>query len=210
VAFLSIGIGLFAPLPWLFGLVDGVGPSLVQHLVARYSAAQLVFVTHALFGGIALLAGPWQLMPRLRARRPRLHRATGYVYVGAVTLAGTAGMMMAPYAFGGVIAQIGFGGLAIGWLATTAIGLQRILRGDQAAHRVWMTTSFALAFAAVSLRLQSIVFGFAGVPVEISYPIVAWSSWVPNVLLVRALLVANTGARRSTAHDVAIHSLAGP
>ena len=34
-------------------------------------------LTHMIFGPIALLAGPFQFLPGLRARRPRLHRWTG-------------------------------------------------------------------------------------------------------------------------------------
>lgn len=201
VAFLSIGVALVAPVPWLFGLVDGAGdlPPLVAHLLERYTAAQAVFVAHVVFGGIALLAGPWQLMPRLRARHPRLHRATGYVYVGAVAVGGCAGLVMAPNAWGGLVGQVGFTGLAVAWLGTTAIGLHRIVAGDRAGHRIWITRSFALAFAAVSLRLQQLIFGLVGVPPEVSYAIVAWSSWVPNLLVVHAML-----ARRNSAGEVPV------
>src|SRR5262249_21737733 len=153
LAFLSIGVALVAPVPWLFGLVEHAAdrPALLEHLLERYTAAQLVFLGHVIGGGLALLAGPWQLMPRLRARRPRLPRATGTLYVGAVALAGSAGLVMGPVAWGGPVAQLGFTALAVAWLGTTALGLHRIVAGDRAGHRAWMTRSFALTFAAVSL-----------------------------------------------------------
>jgi hypothetical protein len=195
LAFLSIGVALVAPVPWLFGLVEATADQpLFEHLVARYTAAPSVFLIHVGFGAVALLAGPWQLMPRLRARRPALHRVTGYAYAGAVALAGTAGVVMGPRAWSGTVAQVGFTTLAIAWLATTAIGLQRIIAGDRAGHRAWITRSFALTFAAVSLRLQALILGGAGVPDEIVYPIVAWSSWLPNLAVVHVLL-----ARRNSA-----------
>ncbi|HEX5058875.1 MAG TPA: DUF2306 domain-containing protein [Kofleriaceae bacterium] len=201
VVFLSIGVGLLAPLPWLLGLVEPAAnqPPLVEHLLARYTVAQLVFVVHVVGGGIALLAGPWQLMPRLRARRPRLHRATGYIYVSAVLLGGSAGFVMGPNAWGGLVAQVGFTALAIAWLTTTAVGLHRILSGDRDGHRAWITRSYALAFAAVSLRLQLPLLGLLGVQGAIAYATVAWSCWVPNLVVAQLVLV-----RRNSAGDVPV------
>lgn len=201
VAFLSIGVGLVAPLPWLLGPGEPAAnmPPLAAHLLAHYTVAQLVFVIHVAGGGIALLAGPWQLMPRLRARRPRLHRATGYLYVSAVVLGGGAGFVMGLRAWGGTVAQIGFTALAIGWLATTAIGLRRILTGDRGGHHAWIMRSYALAFAAVSLRLQFPILGALGVPVATAYATVAWSSWVPNLVVAQLVL-----ARRNSAGDVPV------
>ncbi len=195
VVFLSIGVALVAPAPWLLGWVEARpdAPPLVAHLFARYSAAQLVFLAHVAGGGVALLIGPWQL-----ARR-RPHRAVGYAYVVAVAIAGTAGLVMAVRAWGGPVAQVGFTALAIAWLGATALGLQRILSGDRTGHRAWMVTSFALTFAAVSLRLQMLIYGVAGVPGEISYAIVAWSSWVPN------LAVAYVLVRRNSAGAAPVH-----
>jgi hypothetical protein len=186
LAFLSIGVALVAPAPWLLGLfhADPGNPPLVVHLIDRHAAAQAVFVLHVVGGGGALLVGPFQLMHRLRAKRPGLHRATGYAYVTAVAVGGATGLVMGVRAFGGPVAQLGFTALALAWLGTTALGLQRILAGDRAGHRAWITRSFALAFAAVSLRIQVPIAGVLGIPTEIAYPVIAWSCWVPNLLVV--------------------------
>lgn len=193
LAFLSVGVALVAPVPWLFGLVADMTPRppLLEHLLARFEAVPALFLLHVCGGAVALLAGPWQLLPRLRARRPRLHRATGYVYVGAVAVAGVAGLVLGVRAWGGPVAQLGFSALAIAWLVTTAVGLRRILGGDRAGHRVWITRSVALTFAAVSLRMQAPLLGALGVADEVAYPLVAWSSWVPN------LVVLSLARRRS-------------
>lgn len=47
-----------------------------------------------------------------------------------------------------------------------------------------MARSFALTFAAASLRVQLPVLGALGVPEATAYAIVAWASWVPNLVLV--------------------------
>lgn len=201
LAFLAIAVALVAPAPWLFGLFDGMGerPPLLGHLYERYSASQLVFLLHVTCGGIALFAAPWQLIRRLRVRYPRVHRATGAVYVGAVALAGSAGLVMGPQAWAGPVAQVGFTLLAIAWLATTALGLQRIRAGDRDDHRAWMTRSFALAFAAVSLRVQIPLLGLFGVPHAIAYATVAWSCWVPNLVVAHVVL-----ARRNSAGETPV------
>ncbi|HEU0036197.1 MAG TPA: DUF2306 domain-containing protein [Kofleriaceae bacterium] len=202
VAVLSIGVGLVAPLPWLLGLVEPTpgGMPLGAHLFERFTAAQLVFVAHVGGGGLALVVGPWQLMKRMRRRWPRLHRATGYVYVAAVAVGGTAGLVLGPTAWAGPIAQAGFTALAIAWLATTALGVQRILSGDRTGHRAWMTRSFALAFAAVSLRIQFPLFAAIGLPAAVGYTIVAWSSWLPNLVVAHVVL-----ARRNSAGETPVH-----
>ncbi|USX54747.1 DUF2306 domain-containing protein [Lentzea sp. HUAS12] len=47
-------------------------------------------VIHAVPAGIALVTGPWQFIPKLRTRYPRLHRVTGRVYLVAVVVASLA------------------------------------------------------------------------------------------------------------------------
>jgi uncharacterized membrane protein len=204
MTFLAIGVALVAPVPWLFGLLDDVPDKtpLLLHLVAQYDAMQLVFLVHVLGGAVALLTGPWQLMARLRSRRTRLHRATGYLYVTAVAAAGTAGLVMGPQAWGGAMSRLGFTLLAIAWLTTTALGVWRILAGDRAGHRAWITRSFALTFAAVSLRVQAPLLGALGVADAVAYPLVAWSSWVPNLLVVHWL--SGRAPRRNSAGDVPV------
>ena len=52
-----------------------------------------------------------------------------------------------------------------------------------AAHRRWMTRSYALTFATVTLRLWlprlAAIF-----PFETAYQTVSWLAWVPNLLIV--------------------------
>jgi hypothetical protein len=203
MAFLAIGVALVAPLPWVVGAFEGAPdlPPLVQHLVARFTDSRLVFLMHAVCGGIALLVVPFQLMTRVRTRWRRVHKSIGYLYVGAVALAGGAGLVMAVSSWGGPLARAGFTGLAVAWLATTAIGLHRIVSGDRATHRIWMTRSFALAFAAVSLRIQAPLLAGLGVSDEAAYVIVAWSSWLPNLALAHVLV------RRKSAGAVPVHRL---
>lgn len=65
-----------------------------------------------------------------------------------------------------------------------------------AGHRAWMTRSFLLALAAVTLRIYLPLSGLVGLPFDVSYRLISWMCWVPN-LLVAEVLVRRTGWNHS-------------
>jgi hypothetical protein len=137
------------------------------------------------FGGsaIALAIGGFQLHPGLRARVPTVHRWTGRLYVLGVAVGGAAGLWLALFASGGTAGKLGFASLALSWLGTTYRGYASIRSGDVPAHRRWMIRSFALTFAAVTLRLYIPASHAAGIAFESAYPAIAWLCWMPNLLV---------------------------
>jgi hypothetical protein len=139
-------------------------------------------LAHVSGSAFALFVGPLQFLPKLRRTRPRIHRTIGTSYIVAVVVGGVAGGLMAPRTYGGDVAHLGFGLLAICWLGVTLTALWMILAKRVAAHGRWMVRSFALTFAAVTLRLWLPALDKLGLPLEIAYPIVAWLAWVPNVI----------------------------
>ena len=156
--------------------------SFAAELAESFRARPLLIFAHAAFGTLALLTGPFQFRRGLRARRPRLHRVTGRIFVASALGTGVTGLPMSMYSFGGANTHVAFGVLALLTVATTGLGLARILVGDVAGHRAWMLRSFALIFAGVTLRLELpfLIAAFGG-DFEPAYQVVAWSSWVPNL-----------------------------
>ena len=85
-------------------------------------------------------------------------------------------------------------------LITTLLAFTRIRSGNVQSHREWMTRSYALVFAAITLRLYK-------APLEAAfgehdgYAIVAWACWVPNVAFaewfIRSKLRAHPEAPRA-------------
>ena len=152
-------------------------------LAASFSERPMVIAIHALFGPIALLCGLVQLTPALRNRRWFAHRTIGRVYVVSALMLAGAGLALSPHAAGGLIARTGFALLALATLGTTLVAYGRIRRGDIRAHREWMLRSYGCIFAAVTLRiwmpLLMLADGGAFIP---AYRVVAWLSWVPNLL----------------------------
>ena len=93
---------------------------------------------HVFASGVALLVGPLQFHERFRQRFLAAHRVSGRVYVLAVLIGGLSGGYLAPYADHGLVAQLGFAGLATTWLASTTFAVRAVRAGDIVRHRQWM------------------------------------------------------------------------
>jgi uncharacterized membrane protein len=132
----------------------------------------------------ALVIGPFQFLPQSITRRYlNLHRLLGRIYLLGVLVGGLGGLYMAVLAFGGFPAKLGFAILAGLWLLCGAIAYRRIRARQIQSHRQWMVRTYALTFAAVTLRLWLAVFQVAGLEFLDSYIAVAWLAWVPNLLV---------------------------
>ena len=143
---------------------------------------------HAGFAATALLAGPFQFLPGLRARQPRIHRWIGRTYVTACLIGGSAGLLLATGTTAGPIAAAGFGALAVLWLGATAIALRRALARRFDEHRRWMIRSFAMTFAAVTLRIYMPLAQIAHLDPAEAYLAIAWLAWVPNLIVAELYL----------------------
>ena len=181
MAFLSLGVAGYAA--FVYGFLP-LGNLLHPDMKVTYNSHALGIYTHVFCALFALLLGPWQFSTRLRTSRPVLHRWMGRFYLGVgVLIGGLAGLYMAFHAFGGIVAQTGFGMLAILWLFTGLRAYLAIRAGDVISHRRWMVRNFALSFAAVTLRLWLPGSVASGIPFEVAYPVIAWACWVPNLLV---------------------------
>ncbi|MGY1644134.1 DUF2306 domain-containing protein [Geodermatophilus sp. SYSU D00703] len=205
----ALAVAVLAPLPYattsLAELTAG-DATLAANYVDRSAPIRLAFALHVGFGGLALLLSPLQFLTRLRARAPQVHRAVGRVVLGSIAVAGAAGLVLAPHSLAGPVGTAGFGLLAVLWLTCAATAFRAIRRGDVATHRRWMVRTFALTYAAVTLRLQLGVLiglqsGLSGVDGDVAfdraYLVVPFLSWVPNLLVAELYLA--TGDRRARA-----------
>jgi uncharacterized membrane protein len=138
---------------------------------------------HATLAATALIAGPWQFIPKLRARRPQVHRWTGRVYIFCCLVGGLSGLLLASGSTAGPIARAGFGLLAVVWVGVNAQGLRLAMTGRYAEHRQWMIRSFALTFGAVTLRIYMPLAMVAGLDQMEAYRAISWLAWVPNLML---------------------------
>ena len=143
---------------------------------------------HAFFGSVAMILGPFQFNRGLLRNRAR-HRRLGQVYVAACLIAGVAGLYMAFYSYGGIITNLGFGGLAVALLTTTGLAFRAIKGRQVATHREWMIRSYALIFAAVTLRIEiPLLMTATQGNFDFTYRVVAWLCWVPNLILAETMV----------------------
>jgi uncharacterized membrane protein len=137
---------------------------------------------HAAAAATALLVGPIQFRSQLRAGRPKLHRVLGRVYVTGCLVGGATGLLLALGATTGRVSTAGFGSLALVWLFATAMAWRLAVRRELARHREWMIRSFALTFAAVTLRVYLPIAQTMPVELEDAYRAISFLCWVPNLI----------------------------
>lgn len=182
VAILSTSVGIY-PSIYLFvhqrfGLLLSKSAALLANV--SWNAA---FYTHISLGGLALLIGWTQFMPKWRDRHLKVHRRIGKVYVIAALASSLAAIYISFYTTGGIVPGAGFFCLGVIWFLSTFKAYSNIRNGRINSHQKMMVYSYACCFAAVTLRiylpiLSSLLNGF-----DNAYPIVAWLCWIPNLMV---------------------------
>ncbi len=140
------------------------------------------FYIHIILGGLALLIGWLQFSTKLRRTNIKLHRFIGQTYVISVLFSGMCGLYIAIYAMGGIFTILGFITSDIVWMTTTILGLRSIRKRHIERHRIYMIFSYAICFSAVTLRIWLPLLELSTGDFLSAYRIVAWLSWLPNIL----------------------------
>lgn len=183
-AFFSLGVGLY---PLIYLLADMQSNGLLASKSAELISNKIYissFYSHITFGAISLFVGWIQFNKKIRSKYLGFHRKLGKVYVVAVLISGISGFYISFYATGGWIAISGFSTMAIFWLITTIMAFISIKKGNVTDHQKWMIRSYAICWAAVTLRLYLPFFqGVFGMDFISAYLIIAWLCWVPNLFL---------------------------
>ena len=139
---------------------------------------------HIVTGSIVLLAGVIQLSKKIRINAPVWHRRLGKAYVIIILgITAPSGLIMSFYANGGLPAQAGFALLAVLWWYFTWTGWRAARSKRWDTHREFMIRSYALTFAAVTLRFYSFLFALFDLRGEFIYMIIVWLSWVPSLVV---------------------------
>jgi uncharacterized membrane protein len=180
--FFAVGVGLYPVLYFALDMSQGFLAT-KSEVVRQSQVWNFLFYQHIIFGGVALLTGWTQFSRKIRSKKIRFHRTLGKIYVGACLLSGCAGLYIAFYATGGIVSSLGFGGLALSWLFTTSKAYLSIRQKRINDHQDWMTRSYALTFAAVTLRLWLPLSQALDIEFISAYVVISWLCWVPNLLV---------------------------
>jgi Predicted membrane protein (DUF2306) len=147
------------------------------------------FYMHITFGGLALLVGWLQFNKRLREQYLAVHRAIGKIYLFSVWLSALGVGYIGFFAEGGVIAFLGFmtGGLI--WSYTTTQGYLTIRKGKVNDHQRFMIYSYAACMGAVTLRIWLPLLTSTTNDFILSYQIVSWLAWAPNLVVAYFIII---------------------
>lgn len=160
-----------------------------QHIIhlQHYRVSYYLHIFPAL---LVLAGGMTQFSGMVLKKIPFVHRWVGRVYAFSILgVCGPAALVMAFYANGGVFNKISFILLSLLWWWTTWKAWRAIRTGRVKEHGAWMIRSYALTLSAISLRVMQ--FGLAmytDTSPETAYQVVAWPSWVLNLLLAEWIL----------------------
>jgi len=148
------------------------------------------YYAHVLAAGAILTLGFFQLNTRISLKWRNLHRFIGKVYAyGILFFAAPGGLIMSFFIHRGPWLLVSFLLQCTCWFAFTAMAVIKIRQRSIPEHRKWMWRSYALTFAAVTLRLY--VF-FSTSSYDLTQPeaygIIAWMSWVLNLVVVEIYL----------------------
>ena len=182
-AFLGLLVSLVS-YRFVFSGLESAFEIMIEHARDR----RVLLLMHVSAAPVALAIGAFQFMPRIRRNHRALHRWLGRLYAVAILVGGIGAMGISLNAIGGLWAQVGFSALGIAWMGSTAIAIWMAMNKRFAEHRVWMLRSFALTFSAVTLRLQLVGFEILGLPYDQSSVWLAFTCWVPNLLVAEILI----------------------
>ncbi|WP_204287061.1 DUF2306 domain-containing protein [Microbispora amethystogenes] len=198
--------------PWLMLIVAVVAASVLVYpylgldiddsrLDVGGSLHYYVLVGHIATAAVALVLGPLQFVPRVRARR-RIHRTIGRAYLLAGVLPSAAATIPVAMWSGRVVTQIGLTTAAVLWLVTGGLAFRAARRRDFVSHRDWMTRNYALTFLAVTSRvlvplllLAQIPFRGAGAVGELAtsmIPIGQTLGWIVNLVVAEGIIRRRT------------------
>jgi hypothetical protein len=165
-----------------------------------YSEAHYaLLVSHVFTACVALVLGPLQFIPAIRAHR-RVHRTIGRIYLLAGVL--PAGLTAVPVALlsGRLMTQIGLTIPAVLWLITGTLAYRAARRRDFIQHQNWMMRNYALTFLAVTARVlvplllliqipfTSTGVGSIGENASSMIPIGQTLGWIVNIIAVEILI----------------------
>jgi uncharacterized membrane protein len=147
------------------------------------------FYCHIFASSIILLVGFFQFSKKVYTNR-QLHKALGKIYVfGVLFIAAPGAYVMTLFVNRGNGVFASFMLQNTLWVASTLAAFLLIKNGKVDEHVKMMRRSYGLAFGAVTLRFYILLFHVFGNGVNFNnnYIIIAFLSWVPNLILVELI-----------------------
>ncbi|MCP2342721.1 DUF2306 domain-containing protein [Actinomadura rupiterrae] len=185
----------------VFGAVL-VGPYLLLDISSSRvdvssKAHYALLVGHIFTACVALVLGPLQFVPAIRARRA-VHRRIGRLYLFAGVLPSSVAAVPVALLSEHLLTRIGLSIPAVLWLVTGVLAYRAARRHDYVQHRNWMMRNYALTFLAVTSRVLVPLMLLSTLPFTTSGPIAGKAQsltalgqatgWIINLVLAETLI----------------------
>jgi uncharacterized membrane protein len=120
---------------------------------AGFARHPVLTMVHIVPGLLFVLLGPLQFVRTLRTRRPRLHRWTGRIVLGAGAIIGVTALVMSPQmAIGGLNETVATMLFGLFFLFALAKAFFSVRQRNFALHREWAIRAFAIGMAVTTTR----------------------------------------------------------
>jgi hypothetical protein len=116
-----------------------------ESMAGKVRHTPVAFLTHALCGSIALVAGVLQFNSRIMRWSPAVHRRIGWSYLVCVWASSAAGVWNAIFFEVPVSARAILFVIGVWWFVSTAFAFVRIKQRLIRLHRHWMLRSYAVS-----------------------------------------------------------------
>lgn len=157
------------------------------------------FYIHVYTSMFVLIAGFTQFSNRFLKKFPKWHKRIGYLYVYVLLLlSGPTGLIMAFYAFGGIVSKIAFTILSVLWIGFTFASVRFAIKKKFIQHKNFMIRSYALTLSAITLRSWKVVLAYyLELPPKDLYLIVAWLGFMPNLIVAEIIISRQKNKRKA-------------
>ncbi|EEL58163.1 DUF2306 domain-containing protein [Bacillus cereus] len=139
----------------------------VSKLIVFWYIMLFIHITTSI---VTLVIGLFTLSTKFRGKNINRHRIVGRIYMVGILLGDVSGLYLSFYAMVGLVAYQ---------------ALNRVKNKKIQDHQNWVIRNYSLTFAAVTLRiwLPLFVLLFGLQQFEVSYTVIAWLAWVPNLII---------------------------
>ena len=163
---------------------------LTKQNVIHLSIWRQAFYIHIALSTFVLLVGIFQFVKPIIRKWPKTHRLLGKIYIILVLLfCAPSGFVMALYANGGFWARTSFVITASLWWLFTFLAYKNARDKQFKLHIANMYRSYAMTLTAISLRLYVLILPhFIHLHSSQMYTLVAWLSWIPNLIIAELLI----------------------
>jgi uncharacterized membrane protein len=160
--------------------------------------ANWIFI-HVVFGIVATLVIPFQLIPALRKNYMRLHRKLGYIYLISVMSSSVTSFYLAATSGLNIAYIAGLSCFTFAWISTTLMGYIAIINRNVTQHREWMIRSYVvtLCFSIARLLKEILIPEHIAVKTDV-ITMLTWVSWVIPLFITELILQGSKFKNHST------------